>query len=114
MVQEVDVHQLAQRRYWREAEGQTVVSAWRSSGEGVRSFARRYGVNPKRVWWWARRLAAEDSIRFHPVRVVASRVEPDGLIEIELRDGRRVHLPRRFDEEDLRRLLRVLEELSSC
>ena len=114
MAQGVDVHQLAQRRYWREAEGQTVVSAWRSSGEGVRSFARRYGVNPKRVWWWARRLAAEDSIRFHPVRVVASRVEPDGLIEIELRDGRRVHLPRRFDEEDLRRLLRVLEELSSC
>ena len=114
MAQGVDVQQLAQLRYWREAEGQTVVSALRSSGEGVKSFSRRYGMNPKRVWWWARRLGAEGSMRFHPVRVVASRVEPDGLIEIELRDGRRVHLPRRFDEEDLRRVLRVLEQLSSC
>jgi len=114
MVQGVEVHQLAQQRYWREAEGQTVVTAWRSSGEGVKNFARRYGVNPKRVWWWVRRLGAEESMRFHPVRVVASRVDSDGLIEIELRDGRRVHLPRRFDEEDLRRVLRVLEELSPC
>ena len=114
MAQEVDVHQLALQRYWREAEGQTVVSAWRSSGEGVKSFSRRYGVNPKRVWWWARRLGAEESMRFHRVRVIAPRIEPDGLMEIELRDGRRVHLPRRYDEEDLRRVLRVLEQLSPC
>jgi transposase-like protein len=114
MAQGVDVHQLAQRRYWREAEGQTAVTAWRSSGERVKDFARRYGVNPKRVLWWARRLGTQESMRFHPVRLVGPRVEPDGLIEIELRDGRRVHLPRRFDEEDLRRVLRVLEELSPC
>jgi len=114
MAQGVDVHQLAQRRYWREAEGQSVVTAWRDSGEGVKSFARRYGVNPNRVSWWARRLGAEESMRFHPVRLVTARVEPDGLIEIELRDGRRVHLPRRFDEEDLRRVLRVLEERLPC
>ncbi len=114
MAQGVDVRQVAQRRYWREADGQTVVTAWRSSGEGVRSFAQRYGVNPRRVSWWARRLEAEKSIRFHPVRLVAPRAEPDGLIEIELRDGRRVHLPRGFDEEDLRRLLRALEEVSPC
>lgn len=114
MAQGVDIHQLARRRYWHEAEGQTVISAWRSSGEGVKSFARRYGVNPKRVWWWARRLGAEESMRFHPIRVVAPQVEAGGLIEIELRDGRSIHLPRRFDEEDLRRVLRVLEELSPC
>jgi hypothetical protein len=114
MAEEVDIHQLAQRRYWCEVEGQTVVTAWRSSGEGVKNFARRYGVNPKRVSWWARRLGAQESMRFHPVRVVASRVESGGLIEIELRDGRRVHVPRRFEEEDLRRVLRVLEERSPC
>ena len=114
MVRGVDIHQLAQRRYWHKAEGQTVVTAWRSSGEGMNNFARRYGVNPKRVWWWARRLGGEESMRFHPVRVVASRLESDGLIEIELRDGRRVHLPRRFEEEDLRRVLRVLEERWPC
>ena len=50
-------------------------------------------------------------MRFHPVRLLAPQAEADCLIEIELGDGRRVHLPRRFDEGNLRRVLRVPEDL---
>ena len=113
MAGEAEVRQVAQRRYWREAEGRIVVEAWRSSGEGLARFARRHELTPNRLAWWARRLGAQEPVRFHAVRLV-QRPESDSLIEIELAGGRRVRVPRGFEAEDLRRVLGVLGEAAAC
>jgi hypothetical protein len=61
-----------------------------------------------------RRLEAQESVRFHAVRLVQRRAEPEGLIEIELADGHRVRVSRGFEAEDLRRVLQVLGEVCRC
>lgn len=42
-------------KYWSEAEGRAVVEAWRRSGEPVSTFARRHGVQSRRIKYWAER-----------------------------------------------------------
>ena len=123
------VGRLATRRHWSEAEGAEVVATWRRSGEPAARFARRHGLDPRRVRRWASR-ASEDgapavaripsAVRFHPVRVV-ERGEPAGgpsgvreAIEIVLVDGRRVRVPTGVDLEDLRGVLGVLAGSGSC
>jgi hypothetical protein len=116
-----DVRQVAGRPYWREAEARVVVEAWRSSGEALARFARRHGFEPRRLARWASRLerAADEEVRFHPVRLLEQPVEPErsgsgAPIEIELAHGRRVCVPRGFEAEDLRRVLVVLGEVAAC
>ena len=111
MARGADVLQVAQRRYWREPEARMLVEAWRSSGAGL---ARRHDFDPRRLARWVRRFEADESVRFHAVQLVQRRPESEGPIEIEVADGRRVRLPRGFEEEDLRRLLRVLGEAATC
>jgi hypothetical protein len=49
-------------KYWSEAEGRVVIEAWRRSGEPAPVFARRHGLQPKRIKYWADRLSqAEDA-----------------------------------------------------
>lgn len=108
---------VAGKRYWREAEARVVVGAWRRSGISLARFAREHRVEAARVARWAARLrAAEGAIRFHPVRVVGAALEGEGSapLEIVLRDGRRVRVPRGFDAEDLHRVLEVLEGRTAC
>lgn len=114
MTREAEVRQVAQRRYWREAEARVVVEAWRSSGEGLTKFARRHDLRPNRLGWWVRRLGSHGQMRFHAVRLVQRRSESDGAIEIELRGDRRVRVPRSFEADDLRRVLEVLGEAATC
>ena len=114
MVREAEIREVAQRRYWREAEARVVVEAWRSSGEGLARFARRHDVRPNRLGWWVRRFGSQSQVRFHAVRLVQRRPESDGAIEIELKGDRRVRVPRDFEAEDLRRVLEVLGEAATC
>jgi hypothetical protein len=106
---------VAQKRYWREAEGRAVITAWQRSGESLSSFARVHGVKPQRIVWWAARLKAGTSepVRFHPVRLVELRRRSGDdrreAIEVVLADGRRVRVPEGFAAEDLARVLTVLE-----
>jgi transposase len=113
-----DVRQVAERTYWREADARVLVEAWRSSGETLSGFARRHGVEPRRLARWVSRLpgVGEGSLRFHPVRLVESAPGIGGWapIEIQLAGGRRVRVPRGFETEDLRRVLAVLEEAATC
>jgi len=113
-----DVRRVAERGYWREAEARVLVEAWRSGGETLVEFARRHGVEPRRLARWVTRLqgAGEGSLRFHPVRLVESPAETGaaGPIEIQLAGGRRVRVPRGFETDDLRRVLAVLEEAATC
>ena len=108
------------RRYWREADARVVVEAWRRSGLPLAVFAGREGVHPKRLARWSGRLRATDpepEVAFHPVRLVdagGGAVRGEERIEVVLRDGTRVRVPRVFAAEDLRRVVEVLEGRGSC
>lgn len=112
MARKAGVVEVAVRRYWREAEARVMVEAWRQSGESLSGFARRYGVDPRRVARWAARVkgSAPALVRFHPVRLAHHDGGGGAAIEIQLAGGRRVRAPRGFEAEDLRRVLGVLEE----
>lgn len=43
---------------WSEHHARQALSAWRASGLSVRTFARRHGVQEKRLYRWFRRLGA--------------------------------------------------------
>lgn len=80
------------------------------------AFARRYGVDPKRLARWAMRLKQAESValRFHPVRLRRTTEGAAVPIEIELQDGRQVRVGRGFETDDLRRVLAVLGESATC
>lgn len=128
------IRRVAQGSYWSEADARVVVDAWRRSGATQLAFAARYGISPKRVGRWATRLTApqpdEDlerrsrrsevraPVRFHRARVVtASPIvseESPLAIEVILRDGRSIRVPRGFAPEDLHRVLVVLAAAARC
>lgn len=112
------VARVAGRRYWRAADARIVVDAWRRSGEGLGAFARRHGINRRRLGRWAGQLGAktEEAVVFHPVRLVtaARAAGPGEPIEIVLGEGVRVRVPRGFRSEDLERVLGVLGKGTPC
>jgi hypothetical protein len=114
MVREAEIREVAQRRYWREAEARVVVQAWRSSGEGLARFARRHDLRPNRLGWWVRRLGSQGQVHFHAVRLVQQQPDSDGSIEIEFNGGRLVRVRPGFEAEDLRHVLEVLREAATC
>lgn len=103
----------ATRKTWAER-----VRQWRRSGLPAREFAERRGLNTKTLWWWAWRLAREQKAKqpspafvevvahAEPVAPAASSVAR--ALEVVVA-GARVVVPVGFDEETLRRLVRVLE-----
>ena len=109
--------QVAKRGYWREADARALIEAWRSSGETLSRFARRYGVQRNRLTRWLKRLEGTAPMVLHPVRVVAKATDAssgDGMIEIQLADGRCVRVAHDFQSDDLRRVLMVLTESLPC
>jgi transposase-like protein len=118
MARHADVRRVAERRYWRPGDARVVVEAWRDSGERLSGFARRHGVEPRRLARWVKRLegAGGEAVRFHPVRLVERAPErwAGAPIEIHLAGGQRVRVPRAFEAEDLRRVLAVLAEGGRC
>jgi transposase-like protein len=101
------------RRYWRAADAEEVMAAWRRSGESVAAFARQQGVSAVRLLRWRARLKAEAPPTFQPVRVVADRgPNRPGASEplmLEVRGGRRIRVPEDFDAQHLERLVRTVE-----
>lgn len=102
-------------RYWRAADAEQVLDAWRRSGRSVAAFARRHGLSPRRLLRWRARLEPAVAPVFHRVQVVGrehptpitpSRPEP---LELELRGGRRIRVPAGFDAELLAELVRTVE-----
>jgi hypothetical protein len=118
MARKADVRQVADLVYWREADARVLVDAWRNSGESLSGFAKRQGVERKRLARWVRRLegAAGGSLHFHPVRLVGNLPETGGgaLIDIQLAGGQRIRVAHGFQAEDLRRVLSVLAEAARC
>ena len=120
-------------RRWSDAEKRRIVEEALVPGACVADVARRHGVAKSLVFGW-RRLARDAARNAAPVflpieivggsstpvgarspaRVLQARCaktkdkRPEGLIEIELRDGDRVRVDGRVDAEALRRVLDVL------
>jgi hypothetical protein len=69
MSKRIDVQDVAARSYWSEEDARVIVGAWQASGETLSVFARRYGVDRRRIGRWADRLEASTSVRFHTVHV---------------------------------------------
>ena len=113
-----EITDIIRKRRWSEVEARLVVSASQASGKSVLSFAKECGLQPSRIWRWSARLKEESKggMRFHAVRLVEpERLDPrPGMIEVVLRNGRRVRVPQGFVAEDLARVLEVLEGRVSC
>lgn len=93
------------------AEWESLIREWRSGGLTQRVFARRKGIAPATLSWWACRVggAARGKVAaFVPVKVVGG-AELGGGFRLDLGDGRTLHVPVSFDGDVLRRLLAVLE-----
>jgi len=116
MSKDATVREAARRRYWGAAEARIVVEAWRRSGERLASFSRRYGVDRRRVAWWASRLdrGKPAAVRFHPVLLTGGGDSGGTAIEVEMDGGWRLRLPRGFEAEELRQVLAALREWQRC
>lgn len=109
-----EIAAVARRPYWREDDARVVVEAWRRSDETLATFAKHHGLHPHRIARWASKIKHSESsaVRFHAVRVASS--PSAAAIEIQLGDGWRVRVYQDFVAEDLRRVLAVLGEKTSC
>ncbi len=113
------VQRVAAKVYWQEDDARVLVGALAESGDSLTGFAFRHGFDPKRLSRWRARLTRKDSetVEFHPVQLTMSelgRGSERGSIAIELSSGRRVHVGRGFDAEDLRLVVAILEDVAEC
>lgn len=89
------------------------------SGLSMADYANELGIAPATLYQWKRRLSADDDAEFETprslglveVHVEGVSDEAGGPIVVRLGRGRCVEVPRRFDDEDL---LRIVELLESC
>ncbi len=100
-------------RYWRAADAEQVLRAWRQSGQRVAAFARQHRVSDVRLLRWRAQLQRTAPPAFHPVRVIQRR-EPIAIagtapLELELGGGRRIRVHAGFDPELLEELVRTVE-----
>lgn len=113
------IRRIIEKVYWREADARLVLESWRESGESLRAFARRHGVQRARLSRWRARLdsstdvASEHAapVAFRAVRLTGG-ISSDAdraPIEIELGCGALVRLARGVDPGDLRAVLSALE-----
>jgi transposase-like protein len=103
---------------WTEADARVVLAALARSGQSVRDFAERHGLDPQRVYLWRRRVAEGDRTTFREVVVrgpPSVLTEPKGLdFEVALTTGVTIRVPSSFDAGALTRLLEALGQARSC
>jgi len=118
MINRDDLRQRTGQSYWNESKARRVIEAWQRSGETLAGFARRRGVNRRRLVRWVSRLrtSEREPIPFHPVRVTGGDTtgRHAASVEIDLGPSRRVRVFPGWATEDLRRVLTVLAEVTSC
>jgi transposase-like protein len=92
------------------------LEAQEASGLSVAAFAERMGVSVPTLYMWRRRLGtarsvAESSSKFVEVTVTrpSSPAPSSGAMVVRLCAGRSVEVPRGFDDDELRRLIAVVE-----
>ena len=103
---------MRKRKRSRE-EWTKLVAEWQTGDLSQKAFAKRKGIAPTTLSWWACRLRGEarEQGALVPVAVVVE--DPpaaSGEFRIELVGGRTVQVPVSFDGAALRRLVAVLED----
>ena len=120
-VSRLEVIATGARRRWTLSEKQRIVGGALSAPRNVSATARRHGVLPSLLFTWCR-LAREGKLSlpadrplFAPALIAPeSHVSPPsewkaGLMEIELRSGRRVRVDGSVDVSVLKRLVEALD-----
>lgn len=81
----------------------------KQSGLSTADFAKREGLHPSTLRWWASRLRRDERVRasFVELRIEPKQAAP-GRIEVVVREDLRVRVEGEFDAAVLRRLLDVL------
>jgi hypothetical protein len=101
------------RRARPRAEWEALVAEWRAGDLSQQAFAKRKGLAPTTLSWWACRLRREARAAHAPARLVPVRVTGAAARETEfvvrLRAGVEVTVPASFDADALRRLVATLE-----
>jgi transposase-like protein len=103
---------------WSEGHARELLAEVGQSGESLKAYAERHGIEPQRLYSWRRKLdgVKEADSRpsreaFVPVRVAAERsATPASTFELVLAAGRVVRVGADFDAPALRRLVEALEE----
>ena len=99
------------REFWADQ-----VRRWRASGEQCRAFARRAGLNPSTLSWWAWKVESEtehqndEATSSNPEPLPFVELMPvtiDGRIELEIDDAT-IRVPKDFDAETLAQVIAVL------
>jgi hypothetical protein len=93
------------------------VERWRDSGLSADQFAAELGINAGTLKFWKYKLGLPVGEKRRkekpkPLPLVELRTAPvaqASAFELEVRAGRRVHVPAGFDADALKRLLAVLE-----
>lgn len=101
---------------WSNAEGATVVDAWRRSGQTVSAFAKRHRLGDERIRRWVKKAedATEHAVTFQEVMQVSppnTRIKVVGALEIRLGEEMGVRVGEGFETDDLKRVLLVLAEV---
>jgi transposase len=115
------------RRRWSREEKEQIVAASFEPGATASEVARRAGIHTSQLFRWRKELCERTDVaeqRLVPVEIAPAMIveaaAPEqrpplrrrrkaGLIEIELKDGRRLRVDREVDAEALRRVLDVLD-----
>ena len=107
------------RDEWRKR-----VERWKASDLTAKEFAAEVGINAGTLQFWQHKLKARGPVARRPrprraseAILASSLVElrgpavaaPDQRFEVELGNGRRVHVSASFDADALKRLLVILE-----
>ena len=90
------------------------MQGWKRSGLTGMAFAEREGFNAHTLRWWSSRLGRDEAAKvqrpaFVEVVVPQTAAICPAMIEVVVRDDVRVVVPINFDEDTLRRVLRVIE-----
>ena len=108
------------KRHWSTTQAQWVLAELKRSGLSTRSFAAKYKVGLKRIYYWRARLGTQGSSK-EPTRLVevqvplsSARVAPSMPasmhIEIALLSGRRLGVSESIDLGRLGALVALLEQ----
>lgn len=110
----------ARRRHWSDADKVRIVEESLVGHRQVSATARRHGISRSLLTVWRRQyrdgeLGGSHSPRFIPLTLSAEpsaaplRSNPEAMVEIALRNGRRLVVPANVDPEALARLLAVVD-----
>jgi transposase len=111
------------RRRWTQEERRAMVLASLLPGASLARVAREHGVNTNLLWNWRRKFRQEGmmlsvqspkaSVEFVPIGTVVEAVVSDsmaaGRMELNLKDGVRIMVDAKVDEQALIRVLCALK-----